>query len=94
MEIDNSSSLSIDVKLNNFYVKNICTDGLGKQTLGLLTEATSDLTYQCTAHISLDVKLVKDGIEINKKIKANADTIAPSEITNAMIGNSIHQANN
>jgi hypothetical protein len=96
-EINGSSPLSIDVKLEDFYVQYYCTDTAGAQILSGLAASLSNSTptgnYLSSSKIALVVTMVKDGQTFNKRLTASSDYTG-SGATVKNIGDSISQANN
>ncbi|MDD2423568.1 MAG: hypothetical protein PHG34_05100 [Candidatus Cloacimonetes bacterium] len=92
LEISETSPISLNIKLVDFYVEYYPTDNAGTQALNILANLESN--HLSSAKLSLVATLAIDGQETHKRITASADVISSGEQDEVVIGDSINQANN
>lgn len=91
-EISETSPISLNVTLVDFYVEYYATDDAGTQLLNIIGDAPSN--HLSSAKLLLMLTLGKDGQELTKRISVSADVSSSGEQSVVEIGDSINQANN
>jgi len=91
-EIDPSALVSIDIKLDDFYVEYYTTDSVGTQILQGLAEMPSN--YLSSAKLALIIRLNINGNIIDKRLTASTDVTTSGNQSVNGIGDSINQVNN
>ncbi|MCB5262204.1 MAG: hypothetical protein M0Q16_05455 [Candidatus Cloacimonetes bacterium] len=92
LEISETSPISLEIKLVDFYVEYYPTDTAGMQALNILADVESN--HLSSAKLSLVLTLTKDGQETHKRISTSADVTSSGEQDEIVIGDSINHANN
>ena len=92
LEISDTSPISLNIQLVDFYVEHYATESLGMMALNIFANEVSKTLS--SAKLSLLATLTIDGQETQKRIIASADLMSSGEETEEKIGDSINQANN